>query len=256
MQQNSVQSVERAFKILEILSEFDEGTGLMVIADRIGLHKTTVHRLLGTMQKLGYVHHKTNGKYTLGTQILFISRKILSGYDIINVAKPHLRKLRNMTNETVHLVVRSDNEAVYIDKLEPEHRTLRMHSSIGKRVPLYCTAVGKVILAHLNNSELKETWEIISPTIVKHTPATITTFKNMQKECSNIKKLGYGMDDEEHEKGIICISAPIFDANCSQTYALSVSAPKVRLTEALVDEYASYVKECAASVSAELGYIE
>lgn len=251
--QNNVQSVERAFMILEILSKYKKGTELRQIVQEAELNKSTVHRILGTMLHMGYVQQDSaSGYYKISSKILTLVKNILSGSEIIEIAKPHLTKLRDTIDETVHLVIKEKDHVIYIDKLEPINRILRMHSSVGKRIPMYSTAVGKVMLAHMSYREYSMIWDTITPTIFSSTEFTITEKWVMDKELITIKKQGFALDNEENELGIICFAAPIFNSKDEVIYALSVSVPKVRITDSVKTTYIKTVQHCAEQITIEL----
>ncbi|WP_026894386.1 IclR family transcriptional regulator [Clostridiisalibacter paucivorans] len=247
-----VQSVDRALSILEVLSENSSGLGITEISKKIDLHKSTVHRLLSTLIYKDYVEqdHETN-KYRITLKVLELGNNRLKDLDIVTVSRPHLTELMKKTNEVVHLVILEKEEIVYIDKVESEN-TIRMHSTIGKRSPAYCTAVGKAIMSHMTMEEVLEIWN--NSQIKEHTQYTITGVDEMKEELKKIRERGYSVDDEENEIGVRCVAAPIFNWKGDVIAAISISGPTMRVTKEKVEEFSILIIEYARRISLELGY--
>lgn len=249
-----VQSVDRALSILEVLSDYNEGLGVTEISDRIGLHKSTVHRLLGTLIYRGYVTQDSeSNKYKITLKLFELGNKKVEDMDILTVSKPYTKELMEKVNEVVHFVIREGNNIVYIDKVEADN-TIRMASTIGRRSPLYCTAVGKAILAQLSDKEVEKIWN--SSKIEKFTEFTITDLKEMKEELEKVRQKGYAIDNEENELGVRCAGAPVFNRFGKVEGAISISGPTIRVTEGKVEEFAKEVVKYAGLISKELGYKE
>ncbi|QGU94729.1 helix-turn-helix domain-containing protein [Clostridium bovifaecis] len=250
---STVQSVDRAINILEELSKEKEGLGLTELSQLVGLHKSTTHRLLLTLMERGYVDKNPNsGKYLVGVRTLNLGAAVLDRMDVKSVARPYVEKLSKETNEVVHLVILDGNEAVYIDKVESPKGSIRMYSQIGRRAPLYCTGVGKVLLTSLDNDTVRA---LMSGTkMIKHTKNTITNIDDLIEELDKIRKQGYGMDEVEHEEGIRCVSCPIYGMDGKIVAGISVSGPVFFITEERIPELIKQTKEAARSISSQLGY--
>ena len=247
-----VQSVDRALSILEVLSDYSEGLGVTEISDKIGLHKSTVHRLLGTLIYKGYVvQDAESNKYKITLKLFELGNKKVENMDILAASKPYTRELMEKVNEVVHFVIREGNNIVYIDKVEADN-TIRMASTIGRRSPLYCTSVGKAILAQLSDEEVERIWN--SSKIEKLTEFTITSLEEMKKELEKVRQRGYAIDNEENEPGVRCAGAPVFNRFGKVEGAISISGPTFRVTEDVVDKFASDVVKYASLISKELGY--
>ena len=146
---NPVQSAERIFQVLEMLAEHGE-MGLMEISTELGLHKSTVHRLLMSLIYMGYAKQdETTQKYMLSYKIVSMAGKILERTDILQIAKPYMERLSDISGEAVHLVQREGNNILYIYKIEAKVGTIRMVSHVGMVHPMYCSGVGKAIMATL-----------------------------------------------------------------------------------------------------------
>ncbi|MBC8590167.1 IclR family transcriptional regulator [Wansuia hejianensis] len=249
-----VQSVDRALSILELVSEYTEGLGITEISEKVNLHKSTVHRLLGTLIYKGFiVQDSMTNKYKISLKLYELGAKLVEDLDILQVSKPYTEKLMKELNEVVHLVIRDNNHIVYIDKVEADN-TIRMASNIGRRSPLYCTSVGKAILAFMDGDQVEKIWE--NSNIQKLTKNTITDYKMFEKELQTIREKGYAIDDEENEIGVRCIGAPVFNHNKEVEGAISISGPAIRVTKDKVEKIAEMVKKYADLISKELGYKE
>lgn len=247
-----VQSVDRALSILEMLSDYSEGLGIKDISEKVELHKSTVHRLLRTLIVKGFVEQDdTSNKYRISLKMFELGYKRIENIDIVGASKPHIENLMKSVNEVVHLVVRDKNKIVYIDKVEADN-TIRMASTIGRRSPLYCTSVGKAILAYMSEEEMEEIWN--KSNVKKLTKNTITDLNEFKKELHEIRNQGYAEDDEENELGVRCIGVPIFNRLGKVEGAISVSGPTTRITKKKLHALSNEVKKYGALISKELGY--
>lgn len=247
-----VQSVERALSILEVLSDYNDGLGITEIGEGTGLHKSTVHRLLGTLIYKGYViQDNINNKYKLTMKIFELGNKKIKDADILKASTPYTKELMEKVNEVVHLVIRDGVDIVYIDKVEADN-TIRMASTIGRRTPLYCTSVGKSMMAFMEDKEVDNIWNNTS--ILKLTEKTIIDLNELKKELKKVRELGYAEDDEENEIGVRCVGAPVFNHRGEVEGAISISGPTIRVTKDKVEEYGKEVRRIANLISKELGY--
>lgn len=247
-----VQSIDRALSILEVLSDYSKGLGVTEISEQVNLHKSTVYRLLTTLIYKGYVVQDTEtNKYGITLKLFELGSKKVESMDLLSVSKEYTKKLMESVNEVVHLVVREGNEIVYIDKVEANN-TIMMASTIGKRSPMYCTSVGKAILAHLPEKKVKEIWD--NSKIVKYTDYTITNFEELKTELEDIRQKGYAVDNEENEIGVRCIGVPIFNRHGKVEAAISISGPAIRVTEDKIENFAKEVIMYAHLISQGLGF--
>lgn len=248
-----VQSVDRALTILELLAGYTEGLGITDISIKSDLHKSTVHRLLVTLIYKGFVikDDETN-KYNISLKLYELGAMRIESTDILNASKTHIKELMKAVNETVHLVIRDNNDIIYIDKVEANN-TIRMTSTVGKRSPLYCTSVGKAILAFMPIEEVEEIWRNIN--IKSLTKKTIVDFDKFKNELEKIRKVGYAEDDEENEIGVRCIGAPVFNRSGSVEGAISISGPSIRVKKDSVESIAKEVIKYSKLISKELGYL-
>lgn len=248
---NTVQSIERAIKILEQLAEAKEGLGVTELSRRLNLHKSTVHRLLSTLLTFGYVEQNPySEKYRLGMKLLYLGGAILERMDLRREAHEVLKELSEQVNETVHLVVPDGSSAIYIDKIDSS-RTIRMYSQIGRRAPMHASAVGKAILAFLPEDLVSK---VIEKGLEKYTSNTITDPDELIKHLETVRTRGFAVDDEENEEGIRCIGAPIFDYSGKVVGALSISGSTVTVTQDKIDFFAKKALECARKISRHMGW--
>ena len=178
--------------------------------------------------------------------------KILERMDILQVAKPYMERLSDLSGEAVHLVQREGNHILYIYKIEAKVGTIRMVSHVGMVHPMYCSGVGKAIMATLPDEEVKKIWN--ESIIEKKTDKTITDFSQMQEVLEEVRQNGYALDDEENEKGVRCIAACLHGYQKEVKYAFSISGPTSRMTRERVKELAVDVKKVQEELSRELGY--
>jgi IclR family transcriptional regulator, KDG regulon repressor len=252
--ENMVKSVSRALDIIDIVSSNKGGLGVTEIANQIDINKSSVYRILTTLVQYGYIEQdQETSRYKLGYKFLEMSSKLLESIDLREEAKPYLRELESKTNEVIHLVVYDQGEVIYIEKLEGTE-TLRMHSKVGKRAPMHCTAVGKAILAHLPSHVVLEILE--RKGMPKHTDHTITDKDELLKELIQVKQQGFALDLEENEYGIRCMAVPIFNHVGNVIAAVSISGPTIRMTDERIKQLQTPMLQIGKQISARLGYNE
>jgi len=253
---NLVQTLERASLILDILGQSPQGISIKDLSDRMHLPKGTTHRLVSSLSYFGYVRQDQNTKnYFLGFKLVELGNMLLGQLDLRKEAELFLRNLAQRTKETVHLVILDGNEIVYLDKLETEPHTggLRMASRVGSRNPAHSCAVGKALMAYLPAEALARIVE--EKGLPKRTGNTITDYNQLKEHMTLVRKQGYAVDDEENERGIRCVAAPIFNEAGKAVAAISVSGPAFRVTKKSVQEkLKKEVMETALRISQRLGF--
>lgn len=248
----SVQSVDRLFDIIEELSLYPRGMALSELSAAVGLTPSTTHRFLASLIARSYAAKDTEtGKYRLTLRICEVSTRILPGLNILNLARPYMEKLAENTEEVIHLVTRVGDEILYLNRLDSSPSAVNMGSYAGLRNPMYCTGVGKSILAFLPDDEICQIWSRTPKT--QFTPNTITDFKKMKSEIEDIRKKGWAVDDEEHELGIRCVAAPIFNFEHEPVAAISVSGTLGRMDADKIERIAPMVLSSTADISKLLG---
>jgi IclR family KDG regulon transcriptional repressor len=222
-----LKSVQKTFNVLEILCNQGE-TGVSEIARRLAVGRSTAHRLLATLIDLGYVEKtaKTN-RYVPTLKMFEIGVATINRTKLQSVSRPFLVMLSTDFKETINLGIIDKGEVVYIDKIESP-QSLRMDIKIGSRVPAFCTALGKAMLAYSDESEMKEF--IQAQKIPAHTNRTATSITSFKDSLLKIRKQGYAIDEEEFIEGVRCIAAPIKNYTGRVVAALSISGPSIRMT--------------------------
>jgi DNA-binding IclR family transcriptional regulator len=248
-------TVLKALRVLNVLADLNEanpeGASVSEIARSSGEHASSVCKYLAAFQQEGLVDQDPHtDRYRIGPAALKYASIVMKHFRLREFASPYLRKLSELTGETVHLVVRRGTKVVYIDKVESPKR-IRMHSEIGMHNPLYCTGVGKSLLAFSPPALVDE---VVAEGLHPFTPRTITTRERLLEELAKIRKQGYAVDDEEHEPDVFCVAAPIFDHRDEPIASISITVPKWRLNEERVAEMAKLVVEATADISRELGH--
>ena len=204
---NPIQVADRLFLVMEQLAETGPVT-LAELCSHLDLNKSTVHRLLSSLMYMEYVKQDSEtGKYSLSFKLLGLSNKLLSHIDILDTVRPCLKKLSEETGETVHFVQLDGLEAVYIYKEESHQNSIRMVSKVGSRIPLYCSGVGKAMMADMPASQVQAIWEDSS--IEKLTPHTIVDYTQFSEKIKEVRAKGYALDDEENELGVRCIAVSV-----------------------------------------------
>lgn len=250
--EGGVQSINRAFLILEALVEHRNGLSVAELVERLQLNKSTIHRILQTLVAWGYVSKDERTKeYRLGMKVVALSSQYLSGLELKTEALPFMETLQLQTEQFVHLGLLDGNEIVYLEKIGP-HTHLRMYSQIGKRATIYSTGLGKAIFAQLDAVRQQALLRQL-----QYTPVTERTVRNEEeflREIEKTKLQGFAIDDEENETGMRCVAAPIFDYMGKAIAAVSISGYIGTFSKEKVERFGSYAMECASNISLQMGY--
>ena len=233
-----------------------QGISLKELSAKVGLPKGTTHRLLTSLAYFGYVRQASENKdYCLGFKLVELGNRLLDHLDLRAQARPSLISLCKKTKETVHLVILDQNEALYVDKVVSNEKPggLQMVSRVGLRVPVHCSSVGKVFLAQYSEQELERFLQ--EKELEKRTENTITNTEKLKQHLKLIFRQGYAVDNEENEKGIRCVGAPIFNQQGKVIAAISISGPAVRISKKIIQEtLKNEVMKTALDISREFGY--
>lgn len=248
-----VQSVDRALELLERLCGSKEGYTIHGLSEESGLHKSTVHRLLAALAARGYVRKdEESGRYRVTTRICELSGQVVEGLDILQVSRRAMEELSKTTGETVHLVVREGDEIVYVQKVESDVSSMRMFSRIGMRRPMYCTGMGKAILAELPEEEVDRIWN--ASDIQAYTEHTITSLARLKEALKAVRRWGCAVDNQENELGVRCIAATIHDYTGGICGALSISAPLLRMSDGKLTQFQRQLLAACDEISQCMGY--
>lgn len=249
-----INSIIRASNILRCFSGEKTHFKISEIAHQLQLDRSTTYRILLSLEKCGFVEKdKKTGEYSLGVATFETGNTYLRRMDFIQISKPIMADLALEVQETVHLAVLSDTEIVYVDKVDSP-RTLGVMSKIGQRAPVYCTALGKVLLANQPKEELSRIIKKIK--LKPYAKNTLTSKKKLVEEMKGIRKQGYSLDRREYEEDVECIAAPIRDHQGNAIAALSISGPQKKINTPQEKYFVSQVMKAATLVSRKMGYME
>lgn len=245
----TVQSVSRA---LDILNDFEteEELGVSELAARMGLSKSSVYGLVNTLTAYGYLQQTASKRYRLGIRLFELGNIMHQRIDQRAEAKLLCAQLSEKLETTVHLAMHSAGDVIYIDKVN-DPRSIISYSQIGKRAPMYCTAVGKAIMAHLPESYREQF--VYSREMHAPAEAAPITREALEQELAAVRCQGYALDREELEKGICCIAAPVFNAAQEPQMAISASFLTGRFLTMDIEETARSVMYFADQISRKLG---
>lgn len=247
---SSIQSVHRAAAILRSFSETEAELGVTTLSERLGLHKSTVSRLLSTLQQEGFVDQDAKtGKYRLGLGLVSLAGYALEHIDLRRLAKPYLMALAELTQETINVTVLDGHECVNIDRVASP-RLIRYVGSVGRRTPLHCTSTGKVLLAYMLPSER----DILLPRkLTRYTGKTIIDRRALDQALVEIRAQGYAIVREEFEEDLTAIAAPICNHLGRVIATVSISGPTYRLEPDKIDAFREPLQATARNISTQLG---
>lgn len=249
-EKGGVQSVARIFAIIELLAAHPGGMSLQQLAAESGLAKSTAHRLLASLIQLGYaVQDSFTTHYRLTLKMFELSSGIVNDLDVMGVARPHLDRLANRSGEAVHLVIRDGADIVYIYKAEAGG--MRMSSRVGMRSPMYCTGVGKAMLATLPYREVEQVWAQSRPK--RLTEHTITTLPRLLEQLAQVRADGYAVDDEENELGIRCIALALPGPSGKAEAAFSISGLVPHMGPERLEQLAALALDTRGAILRDLG---
>ena len=248
-----VQSIDRVFDIVEALSSSPHGMSLTDLAAAVGLHVSTVHRLLASLSSRGYVQKDIEtGKYRLTLKMFEVGSRAACGVNLVSIARPYLERLAEFSGEAVHLVARLGDEVVYLYKEDTSSSIARMASFVGLKNPMYCTGVGKSIMAYLPEDEVEKIWN--GSQVVQFTPKTLTTLEALREDLARARERGYAIDDEEHDLGVRCMAAPVRNWKGDPVGAISISGPAARMTDDTMAQLVAPLQETAGAISQLMGW--
>jgi DNA-binding IclR family transcriptional regulator len=244
----TVQSVDRAVTILELLASHGEG-GVTELAGHLGVHKSTAFRLVAALERRGLVEQVNGrGKYRLGTAILRLAGASTSRLDLVQESRAVTKSLAQRTGETVNVAVLSDGAALYVDQVAGSS-ALQPHNWVGQRIPLHATSNGKVLLSALEPADVAR--EV--PTLSVYTPSTIARHDVLLRELDEVRGRGYAMAVDELEIGLSAVAAPIRNSHAEVVASMSVSGPTFRMGARRLLQLADAVVKAAQEVSIRMG---
>ncbi|VVE38179.1 IclR family transcriptional regulator [Pandoraea horticolens] len=247
---SSVQALSRALTVLEILSEDDDGYRLVDLAERSGLPAPTIHRLLTTLQQRRFVVFESEKNlWRIGPQCFAVGSAFMQRRDMVAIATPMLRRLRDIVGETVNVGGLDQDEILLLHQIESK-QTMRAICRPGQRSPLANTAMGKSILAWLPPERVTQ---LVQQGLPRLTPQSINRGTALHSALREIRQTGYAVDNEEVAIGLRCIAAPVFNEFSLPIAAISVVGPTLRVTLERLDGLSKSVMVAAAEVTAAIG---
>jgi IclR family transcriptional regulator, KDG regulon repressor len=245
-------SVANSIRLTKAFSEHQNEMGISALAARLGLAKSTVHRLASTLVEYDILEqNRETGKYRLGLALFELGALVRRNMDTASQAQGEIHTLAEATGETIQLAILDHLSVLYI-RVRESRQAVRMSSGLGSRAPAHCTSVGKALLAYQPPEIIKL---VIEAGLKRYTPNTITDPDLLMQELSSVRARGYAIDDEEIEEGLRCIAAPIRDHTGQVVSAISVAAPVQRMSKKTVQATIPPVVAAATAISRRLGYL-
>jgi len=244
-----IQVLERAMHLLTAFDEDHQEMGVTELAERLGLHKATVHRILRTLELQGFIQQNgENGKYHLGWQLIPLGTLALQHFDLRRLASDLLQALLEEHKETVDMAIYGDGEMYYIEVLESP-QPVKIAAQPGRGLPIHCTATGKAFLAF---AEPEEVDKILSRKLKRYTPQTIIDPDLIRKEFMEIRSKGYATSREEFEAGITAVAAPVFNKKGKVEAVIAMPGPSYRIPDERMIVLGEAVCSAARTLTARL----
>lgn len=246
----SVRAVDRALDILLCFSKEKPNLSLTEIAEQVGMHKSTIHRLLATLESKHFIiRDKSSGMYQLGFLFLEFASIMLHGLDVQRWALPYLQQLSLESGETVDLAVLNDDHVVYLQVVESSQR-IKIAAAVGEQLPVYCTATGKAFLAYLSEDQVRA---ILNRGMTKFTEQTLLTQEELFKNLSEIRERGYAISEQEYERDINAVAAPIMDATGHPVAVIAIVGPSYRMSRERMLELGRMIQTTALEIAHDVG---
>ncbi len=244
-------SLARALTILGLFGPETPSLSASDIARSLRVRPGSLYPALSTLERFGYLERRPDKRFRLGLKLLERGHTILVHMDLYERAKPALKELAQALAANTHLAVLYQGQVLYLGREEAAPSAV-FPSIVGRLVPAYCTALGKVLLAHLNPGERRHL--LAGRPLERRTPRTITSLRRLEVELAGVLARGYAVDDEELHEGVRCVAAPVRDHAGKVVAAISVSMLKARVTESRLEKIAQEVVRTAAIISGAMGY--
>ena len=245
-------SAVNVFRILEeVVAHQEKGLSYSEVVEKTALPKASAHRVLKLLAQTGYVRFDEElGRYFGDLKLSFLGAEVTSHFDLQRYIRPHLLRLQAETNHTCNLGILSGRVGVYLDKIEsPQVYGIKLFSEIGKRFPLHCTGMGKVLLASL---DARARAGLLTGKLEPYTVNTITQAAKLSRELAQVRSAGYAVDREEITRGIMCVAAPVHDRDGQVVAAISTAFPAYIDKDRGIAREIRAVTRCAAEISRRL----
>ena len=244
-----VKSLQKALEILNCFAE-KQPLGVTEISEKLGLYKSNVHNILTTYKAMEYLEQdEETGKYYLGSSIFPLCRALGDSFSITKIAIPYMQEIVKKGGEIVYLAIPHEDEVIYLEAIYPSESIHPVRSLLGERAKMYCTSVGKSMMAYLPEDEVER---YLSKELIALTDYTITDKALLKEELAEIRRNGYAFDNMEFEFGIKCVGVPIFNRHGVVEAGISVSGPSLRIEEKRKSGLTDVVKKYAAEIEKRL----
>jgi IclR family transcriptional regulator, KDG regulon repressor len=244
-------SIAKAFNLLNYFNRSKPEWGVRELAKETGANKSTIYRMLATLESLGVLQKNVvSEKYSLGLKLFELGNRVSIQSALVSQTHPVLEKVAAEITETVHLGILKDSQVFMVDKIESP-KGLKLNSVVGASSPAYCSGLGKTLMAHLSEFDLNQTMKKIE--FKANTEFTITKKTILKKELEEIRTLGYAIDRQELELGLICVAVPVYNQNNQVIAALSAAGPAIRFQEENVKGYVAILKNGADAIQQKIG---
>lgn len=246
----SVRAVERALDILLCFTPEEPNRSLTQISECVHMSKTTVHRLLGTLENKRFISRdKATGLYRLGFRFIEMASLVLHDVDLHRWAQPYLQRLSAECGETVDLSILDGNQVIYLQVIESPQR-VKLAAAVGQRLPAFCTASGKALLAHLPEEQLRK---ILGDNLTQYTGSTPVTVQEIMDSLRVTRERGYAISEQEYEHDINAVAAPIFDVENQPIASIAIVGPSFRVTKERLPLLGNLVRAATRQIEKEVG---
>jgi DNA-binding IclR family transcriptional regulator len=250
----TVQALDRGLSILDYLADHPQGeASLSELTGFLAVDKSAVFRMLKTLEGRKLVAFDSAANlYRLGAGVYRLAAATEQQTPLFKIAAPHLQRINLATNEDTHLAIRSEDSVVFLGR-KGSREIIGVNTHIGHREPLYCTAIGRALLANLPELEIHRVLDTTK--LVRLTPKTLVKKSALRKELVRVRAQGHAIDDEERKAGVYCIAAPVFNRRREVIAAIGISGLKERMRPK-IPQFIALIQSCAQDMSASLGLLE
>lgn len=249
-QTKTIGSVTKAIEVIEHIAYSEKELGVTEISNELNYGSSGMYHLLNTLKQCDIlVQNEETKKYSLGLKLWKIGMLAYGKNDITNILKPYLKELKDMTGETANLTILDNENIVYIAQEESD-KLVKMFTTKGAIAPIHCTAAGKVLLAYMPEDERDNTLNSIK--LERFTDKTLVKKEDLIKEMKEIRKRGYGFDNEEREMGVSCIGAPIFNLHGEALACITISGPTARFTQENKEKWSKIILDITNKANRQL----
>jgi len=240
-------SFGKVFSVLEaVIANQEAGLSFSQATAETGLPKASVHRILKGLVELGYLNFNLDNKRYRGTlKLATLGAEVMSHFDLRDYVHPYLLKMRRDTGHTCNLGIKDGNAGIYLDKIEAEDYGIKLYSVVGKSFPLYCTGMGKILLAWAPEEEIEAA---LAVPLESFTERTITDPGKLRQQLGQIREQGYALDEEEITRGIMCVAAPVFGVGGRLIAAISLTFPSYVYHDRGIAREIEVIKHHAAAI--------